>query len=289
MSHTSFRLCRDWNSGQRVYCNEIISDGVYDIVSTIIDDLHLQNPQLAAGVSYGSLMARLQREYNASNIRLSFRPPPSTLRPAGAGTSRDSPPRSNRKAGAMPGAPAGKRTRNAPPPPPPPPSPPPSVAASSSASPSASASTASASAATAASASASASSAGRRVGRREMAAVDRNNEFPAANGRRYTLRNRHRTDLYSEPLFADWGLRGTETAAVPGRLPVRQQLQDRMSHCSRCHGELTEEVDHSRFTPAQCVTCGNYLRRKVCIFWYFCLFTFSENYVESLRGFYPRS
>jgi len=60
MSATSARLCREWNSGQRVFQNELISNGVHDIVSVIIDDLHLQDPNMAAAVSYGGLTARLQ-------------------------------------------------------------------------------------------------------------------------------------------------------------------------------------------------------------------------------------
>jgi len=45
--------------------------------------------------------------------------------------------------------------------------------------------------------------------------------------------------LYKEPRVGDWGPRGTESAALPSRIPVRQPMSDRMKICFLCGCDLT--------------------------------------------------
>jgi len=79
-------LSAQWTCGQRVFGNEIISDGVYDIVKIMLDDMRIRHPEFPA-YSYGGLMARLQKEFNQVSVCLAFHPPPSSRSAADAGTS----------------------------------------------------------------------------------------------------------------------------------------------------------------------------------------------------------
>lgn len=75
------KLSAQWRSGMRLFDNELISDGVCDIVKIVLDDMFVRHPEFPA-FSHAGLMARLQREFNQGSVRLSFLPllPPTRCR-----------------------------------------------------------------------------------------------------------------------------------------------------------------------------------------------------------------
>jgi len=245
-------LMDEWDRGRRQFAGEVITEGVYDIMLVVVDNIYAKNPSYGP-FDYEMLLARLQFEFNRQSIRRSFDPAASQ---AGATGSRPSKRPSSEDSTGGP-SPAKQSRRDS------------TLLLFSDVEP------------TSSEEEGEQQATGTPQGQSPHPVVPSTAQVPVQpqpgpapipvqvqpqpQPHRYLIyrRRTHAPERYSEPPKADWGPAGSEAARLAALRPRRHRVQPRMRACSRCDCTLTTLVDHSHQEPALCVLCGTYKERNV--------------------------